>query len=278
MHTRPSSNSEFSNAQCWNWSKWLTVMRNAATIATASARAAKTTTTTNRSVAADSGVHAVAQKPGRVGVRLRCRQARSQGFWDQSRTGIWIHWWCEWLKNKGDRITWSLRSRGTAAATRAAGCFLRPQMEVTRGRRPHLLRRKRTTLLPRGGVPGCVAAAGRSPHWDVTERRRRRRRRSSNDRRSPPRPHPGSKFSAAARISSPPRCLRLRVTDHAGGPGDGDAMREAWREAAVRPPRLCFSCGNGRVAKVTGAGRVSRSGPSDLKRGVQPARVLLWVF
>jgi hypothetical protein len=123
---------------------------------------------------------------------------------------------------------------------------LRRQMELTRGfvSRAHLLRRKRTNLLlpPRGGVPGCVAAAGLGPpHWDVTERRKRRRRRSSRDRCSPPRPHPGSKFSAVARISSPPWCVRLRVTDHAGGGlGGGDAMREE----AVRPPRLCFSCGD----------------------------------
>lgn len=141
-----------------------------------------------------------------------------------------------------DRVTWSRQSGGTAAAAaRAGGCFLRLQMEVARGSRAHLLRRKRTTLLPRGGGPGCVVAAGRPPQLDVTERRRQRRRRSRRDMRSPPRPHPGSKFSAAARISSPPRCLRLRVTDHAGGPGGSDAMSEAQREVAVRPPRLCLS-------------------------------------
>jgi hypothetical protein len=52
---------------------WLTVMRNAVTIDTVTARAAMTTTTTNRVVAA--GVDAVAQKTGRASVRLRCRQA-----------------------------------------------------------------------------------------------------------------------------------------------------------------------------------------------------------
>lgn len=51
---------------------WLTVMRNAVTIDTVTARAAATTTT-NRVVAA--GVDAVAQKTDRASVRLRCRQA-----------------------------------------------------------------------------------------------------------------------------------------------------------------------------------------------------------
>jgi len=117
---------------------------------------------------------------------------------------------------------------------------LRRQMEATRGSRSHLLRRKRRILQPRGGVPGCVAAAGRAPHWEVTVRMRQRRKRSSRDRRSPPRPHPGSTFSATARMSSPQRCLRRTATDHAGDPGGGDAMRTREGEDCSGTPWLCF--------------------------------------
>lgn len=63
---------ELANPRRWNRDRWLTVTRNAASIATATARTAAmaTRTATNRSVAADVGVHATDQKPGRAGVGL----------------------------------------------------------------------------------------------------------------------------------------------------------------------------------------------------------------
>jgi hypothetical protein len=67
----------------------------------------------------------------------------------------------------------------------------------------------------------------------VTVKRRLRRRRRRKESRSPPWPHPGRTFSAAARISSPPRYLRHAVTDHVGG---GDAM-PGWFEALTQMER-----------------------------------------
>ena len=92
-------------------------------------------------------------------------------------------------------------ARGLGLAPAARGGVGRRRTGGTRGAggRVSLLRRKRRILRPRGFLP-CSAR----PHLEVTARRRRRRRRRRKERRSPPWPHPGRTFSAAARISSPP--------------------------------------------------------------------------
>jgi hypothetical protein len=108
------------------------------------------------------------------------------------------------------------RAPSAAEAARTGDLFLRRHRKMG-GTRAHLLRRKRMIWHPGSGGP---LAGARGSHWEVTARTRRRRRRRSRDRRSPPRPHPGSTFSADARISSPARCLRRTATDHSGDEGD----------------------------------------------------------
>uniref|UniRef100_A0A0D9Y3R9 Uncharacterized protein n=1 Tax=Oryza glumipatula TaxID=40148 RepID=A0A0D9Y3R9_9ORYZ len=89
------------------------------------------------------------------------------------------------------------------------------------GKRASLLLRKRKILQARGFFSG-----GARPHREVTARRRPRRRRTRRERRSPPRPHPGrTTFSAAARRSSQPRCLRRTASWQAHLPSSHSVAR-----------------------------------------------------